>query len=679
MIQNIFYVIIFLLALIISNVINKVFPKIALPLIQVVLGVILGYLGASKLLNVSPELFLGFIIAPLLFRESEEADVRHIFKYISTILFLILPLVFLTALGLGYLSHFMLLSLPLAACFALGASLAPTDAIAVGALSKNFSFPKRVTSILQGEGLLNDASGIITFQIAVLALTTGEFSLPHATIDLVISTLGGAAIGLVLVWLKNLILNLLEYVDARDVIGYLILEFMIPLAAFLLAEVTDVSGIIAVVVAGVLQANGLKRATLFDAQVAKVKNTIWDMVMFILNSVVFLFLGIELHQLVMPLIDNPLYSNTRLIFMVLLMTLALFVLRFVFILLYFRVRTFRKRQDFSLYWNDILLLTFAGSKGTVSIATIFLIPRIGGIPHSLLIFLAASVTALSFLVGIFILPFFAAKKVIHINNITKISILNDVVAELRKDMATAKKKEGYALAIDRYQDRIQSLIIEQESATTSVDFNELKLLIVRLEIEGLEAALRNDEISVATYRIYQRYIRSLSRSIVHDFVSSLQFFSLLVFRALHSLLGQVLHLDWFEKKALVKRQNTRDEITDLYLRNTEIILQALENLESVYDSQLIDFLQTDRLRSAELVTHGGYITQILRRAEPNNLTEMMRAYYLERKSIFEYEMAGNLTPKEARLLRQNVNVLEDFSMNSNHHTLFSGFIEKRKK
>ena len=157
MIHSIFYVIIFLLALVLSNVLNQVFPKLALPLIQVILGIILGFLGASHLLDVDPELFLGFIIAPLLFRESEEADVTHIFKHFSTILFLILPLVFLTALGLGYLTHFLLLGIPLAACFALGASLAPTDAIAVGALSKNFKFPKRITSILQGEGLLNDA------------------------------------------------------------------------------------------------------------------------------------------------------------------------------------------------------------------------------------------------------------------------------------------------------------------------------------------------------------------------------------------------------------------------------------------------------------------------------------------------------------------------------------------
>lgn len=679
MLQNIFYVIIFILALVISNVINKVFPKLALPLVQVVLGILLGFMGASKLVDVSPELFLGLIIAPLLFRESEEADVKHIFKHISTILFLILPLVFLTSLGLGYLTHFLIVGIPLAACFALGASLAPTDAIAVGALSKNFKFPKRITTILQGEGLLNDASGIIAFQIAILALTTGEFSLPMATIDLVKSVIGGALIGMVLVWIKNQILNLLEYVDARDIIGYLLLEFIIPLAAFLIAEVAEVSGIIAVVVAGVLQANGLKKTTLFDAQVTKVKNTLWEMIVFILNSVVFLFLGIELHQLAMPLIRSPFYSNPRLIAMVLVLVVALFTLRFIFLVIYYWFRTFNKKQKFSLYWNDIFLLTFAGSKGTVSIATILLISRIDSVPYSLLIFLAASVTGISFLIGLTVLPLIADKKTVKIDNLAKISILNDVVAQLRTDMEKVKNKEGYAIAIDNYQDRIQKLIIEQESASTSVDFNELQLLIVRLEAEGLENAYRNGEISFPTYRIYQRYIRSIGKSIVHDFVSSLQFFSLIIFRGLHSFFSQILHIELFGRKSREQREVTREEITTLYFKNTEIILQALENLESVYDTQLIDFLQTERLRAAELVAHGGYITRVMHRSEPNNMRQMMRAYYLERKIIFEYEAAGQLTAREARLLRQNVNVLEDYSMESNHHTLLFNFLEKRKK
>ena len=154
---------------------------------------------------------------------------------------------------------------------------------------------------------------------------------------------------------------------------------------------------------------------------------------------------------------------------------------------------------------------------------------------------------------------------------------------------------------------------------------------------------------------------------------------MVLFKTLHLFFSQILHITWFDKPRTEQRAITREEITTLYFKNTEIILEALENLESVYDTQLIDFLQIERLRSAELVAHGGYITHVLHRSEPNNYREMMRAYYLERKSIFEYEAAGQLSPKEAKLLRQNVNTLEDYSMESNHRTLFFNLIEKKKK
>src|SRR5699024_1716577 len=126
------------------------------------------------------------------------------------------------------------------------------------------------------------------------------------------------------------------------------------------------------------------------------------------------------------------------------------------------------------YWNDILLLTFAGSKGTVSIATVLLLPRTVDIPHSLIIFLCAAVTALSFLTGLFVLPLIAAKKVVKVDNLVKISILADVIRELENNLKQVTKEKarlGYNIAIDSYQDRIQKLIIEQESSNTSIDFN----------------------------------------------------------------------------------------------------------------------------------------------------------------------------------------------------------------
>lgn len=180
-------VIAFLFSLIVSNVINRIFPRMPLPLVQLLLGIGFGLLSGGKSINLNPELFLAFVIAPLNFREGEEADVGSFLRYRDFILYLILPLVFVTTLGVGALASKLLpIELPMAAYFALGAALGPTDAVAFISISKRFAFPKRIENILKLEGLLNDASGLVAFQFAVTALVTGYFSLGKASLQLIL-------------------------------------------------------------------------------------------------------------------------------------------------------------------------------------------------------------------------------------------------------------------------------------------------------------------------------------------------------------------------------------------------------------------------------------------------------------------------------------------------------------
>ncbi|WP_276420528.1 cation:proton antiporter [Lactococcus garvieae] len=681
MLQSILHVIIFLLALVFSNVINKIFPKLALPLVQVLIGILFGFGGISEFLHVDPEFFLGFIIAPLLFRESTEAEVKRIVKHRHLIFVLIFPLVFVTALGLGGILHLFYMSIPLAACLALGAALAPTDAIAVGTLSTRFVFPQRIMNILQGEGLFNDASGIVSFQIAVLALVTGTFSLPQATLNLVLSIIGGFAIGIGLSILKNKILEILDDVDARDVSGYLMLEFVMPLAAFALAEVLHVSGIIAVVVAGIFQSNGFRPTTVFDAQVTRVKNSVWETIVFMLNSSVFIFLGIELHSLVFPFLFDRTYSVFWLVFVVLLLTFALFFLRFLILLTYYLVTVKDKGEIFHSYWSELLLLTFSGTKGTVSIATILLLPQLADNTNNLLIFFCASVTGLSFLVSLLALPYFAVEKKRTVNNLTVIAILGDVVQELR-ERVTEKAQNGYHLVIADYQNRIQKLIVEQESAGITENFNTLQLLIIRVEIEGLEDALEKEKISMRTYRTYHRYIHTLEQDLAHDLVSSIQFAQVVTLRALKVLKTRISRFDFqFSRPKVEDMEETRQEISNLYLDNTELVLELLENLGSIYNAQLVDFLQAERFRQAEHIAQGNwnYVNGFRVATELTNIEELMEAYYLERKVIFEYEHTGRIALNEAKKLRQTVNLLEEYALASDHRSFLYDLFEFRKK
>ena len=194
---------------------------------------------------------------------------------------------------------------------------------------------------------------------------------------------------------------------------------------------------------------------------------------------------------------------------------------------------------------------------------------------------------------------------------------------------------------------------------------------MQIENEGLEAALREGKISDESYRIYQYYLRSLEQSISHHLVSSLRFLFLLVVRLMNALFFRILHIELpFRKKRRQKFSEYETELTEVYFSNTELILQALDNLREVYDDQLISYLQLDRLRTAKAI----HLTGLRRRMTTSNLPELMRGYYLERKTIFEYETAGKITSDEAIKLRQNVNSLEDYSMQSHESKGFFAFL-----
>ena len=230
------YAVIFSMILIVSNATNKLVPSLPLPLIQILLGIGWALFVPEENFHLDTELFLALVIGPLLFREAEEADITSVLKHWRVILYLIFPVIFISTISLGWAAHSLWLSLPLAACMAVGAALGPTDLVAFASLSERFSFPKRVSNILKGEGLLNDASGLVAFRVALAALATGSFSLGEAGISLGISIIGGFAVGILTAFVNRWLQTLLLSVRASDIASELLLELSLPLLTFFLAE-----------------------------------------------------------------------------------------------------------------------------------------------------------------------------------------------------------------------------------------------------------------------------------------------------------------------------------------------------------------------------------------------------------------------------------------------------------
>lgn len=664
-------------SLILSNVINRVFPRLPLPLIQIIFGVGIGFLLKGEVFELETELFLAFIIAPLLFREGEESDITSILRNWKLILFLIFPVIFVSTLGIGYLAKAVLpASVPLSACLAIGAALGPTDLVAYSAISKRFSFPKWISYILQGEGLLNDASGLVAFQVAVTALTTGAFSLLDASWNLVISVLGGFLVGLITALFNRLFLTILDNMDAADVTGALLLELVLPISSYFVAEEIHASGIIAVVVAGISLASRFKKITVFDAKLDSVSHTIWGTITFMLNGMVFFLLGTELPTLATPVLSISTCDTLWMFLAIVLLTAIMFGIRFVMISAVFAQRAWRTKRSLKKIWKGATLLTFSGVKGTVSIATILLLPiaNMTALEHSLLLFTVAGVTLLSFLIGILVLPKLATGPAHTTNHYMQIAILNDVVGELEKDLKQSTNQGSVYATIDNYNQRLEDLILEQESNDVKKELANIRVMIMEIESEGLEYAYKKGNISELEYNLYQRYIKGLERRINRGFVSSLSYAFAVFVRGIR----RILHLALTFKFRIEQEENrrgprlteeNRDHMTELYLTNTEQVLEALSNLEGVYHADLLSYLKRSRLREAEIIQSGAFVERVITHLNPDNVDEMLRGYYLERKVINEYEQAELISSRYAKQLRKEVNTLEDYSLKETSNTL----------
>ena len=579
------YLILFLLVLIVSSTTNKLLPFLPLPLVQILLGIVIGLFLPNTDFHLNTELFLALVIGPLLFRESEEADITAILKHWRIIVYLIFPVIFISTLSLGSLAHLLWLSLPLAACLAVGAALGPTD-----------------------------------------------------------------------------------------IASELLLELSLPLVTFFLAEEVHVSGIIAVVVAGILKASRFKKITLLEAQVDTVTETVWHTVNFMLNGSVFVILGMELEIIAEPILTNPIYNPLLLLLSLIALTFLLFAIRFVMIYGYYAYRTRRLKKKLNKYMKDMLLLTFSGVKGTVSIATILLIPSNLEQEYPLLLFLVAGVTLVSFLTGLLVLPHLSDEQEESKDYLMHIAILNEVTLELEKELEDTRNKLPLYAAIDNYHGRIENLILSQENKGAQEDWEALKLLILSIESDGLEQAYEEGKMSERAYRVYQRYLKNMEQGINRKFASRLTYYFLVSLRILRFLLHEVFTLgktfrSWKNEESQKLRALDYDQIAELYLENTEMIIESLENLKGVYKSSLISFMQDSRLRETAIITSGAFVERVINRVKPNNIDEMLRGYYLERKLIFEYEEKRLITTKYAKKLRQNVNNLENYSLKEAANTL----------
>lgn len=417
--------IILLIVLIVSlsGVVIKLLPfQIPLPLMQILLGCMLAAFGMH--LKFDPELFLILFIPPLLFADGRKTSVKDFIHNAREIVGLALVLVVISIIALGYLLYWMLPDVQLAAALALAAVLSPTDAVALGGIVGKGRIEKEKMEIIEGEALMNDASGLVSLKFAI-AIATGllQFNLLQISISFFVVAIGGLAIGVLFTWLYARILRLINKLTHNDPAIQIVLLFLLPFAAYIIAEECHCSGILAAVSAGMtVNHSGMMRNAPLTTRLQS--DSTWSMLTFVFNGFVFILLGIQLPSI----LDNTFIENQndssievwQLCLIVVFVFIVLMGTRFAWLWAMKHMPTMpfgtKRPLAFRSYTTrDLWISTFAGVRGAITLAGVLSIPlTIGG--RYQLVFIAAGIILISLITAVIVLPILLRGSVILDNS-----------------------------------------------------------------------------------------------------------------------------------------------------------------------------------------------------------------------------------------------------------------------
>ncbi|MFA1543071.1 Na+/H+ antiporter [Actinomadura monticuli] len=336
------------------------------PLILVIAGLGLSFVPGVPEFELDPEFVLYVFLPPLLFAAAWQSSYSNLRDNVWSIGLLSVGLVLFTTFAVGYAAHLLVPGLPLSAAFVLGAIVAPPDAVAAVSVAQRLGLPRRTVTVLVGESLFNDATALTAFRVALIAATGAGFTLTEGVGRFLFAAAAGTAVGLLLGpplhWLRTRL---------RDPLVENGVALVAPFAAYLIAESVHASGVIAVVVSGLYLGH---RATESAAVTRLIGHSFWKVMVFLLESVVFLLIGLQLPPVVHGLSDRSWQQLAWWAVAVFAVTVAA---RFAWVFPASRLPRLlsrRERSRESLGWRGLTVVSWAGMRGVVSLAAATAIP-----------------------------------------------------------------------------------------------------------------------------------------------------------------------------------------------------------------------------------------------------------------------------------------------------------------
>ncbi|HCV7057268.1 TPA: sodium:proton antiporter [Staphylococcus aureus] len=523
-------ILIFIAVVILSSFVHTFIPKVPLAFIQIFLGMLLFITPIPVQFNFDSELFMVTMIAPLLFVEGVNVSRVHLRKYIKPVMMMALGLVITTVIGVGLFIHWIWPDLPIGAAFAIAAILCPTDAVAVQAITKGKVLPKGAMTILEGESLLNDAAGIISFKIAVGVLVTGAFSLVDAVQLFLIASIGGAVVGLLIgMALVRFRLTLMRR-GYENINMFTIIQLLTPFVTYLIAELFHASGIIAAVVAGLVHGFERDRIMQVRTQLQMSYNHTWNILGYVLNGFVFSILGFLVPEVIIKIIKTEPHNLIFLIGITIVVALAVYLFRFVWVYVlypyfYLAISPFQKMMTKndddnpttekppkrSLY---ALIMTLCGVHGTISLAIALTLPYFLAGHHAFtyrndLLFIASGMVIISLVVAQVLLPLLTkpAPKTVIGNmsfKVARIYILEQVIDYLNQK-STFETSFKYGNVIKEYHDKLAFLKTVEKDDENSKELERLPKIAFNVETKTLESLVDEGQITNSVLENYMRY------------------------------------------------------------------------------------------------------------------------------------------------------------------------------
>lgn len=539
-------IIILVVGVAVSNVISHFIPAVPISLFQILIGLGLATVGGLNI-EVDSHWFMLLFVAPLLFNDAWRFPKRELWELRGPILGNAILLVLITTLMGGFLIHLVVQQLPLSVALALAAVISPTDPVAVQAIAKRVQLPENIMHVVTGESLVNDATGLVSFNTAVKATVVGSFFIGEALINFAWMTVAGvvtgAIVGAAVIWLRDSIARF----GLNDIVFHTVVTLLIPFIVFWDAEVPlHSSGLIAVVTAGIVAKLLNDRHVGMQSPEATVMSVhTWEVWVYVLNGLIFVLLGMILPSATHNIFQSNQISNLTAVYYGIAVWLIIFVLRVFWAYgIQWGHRLRHKGQAPSLRTAVISGLT--GVRGAVTMAAVLTIPTVtaSGQPfpgRDLVIYLAAMVVILSLLVASVMLPVVTKERTRH--DFTQPEMAQEIDSDETKPDSKADLDETRAriwviqVGIQQLRDlqhddnrriiyelvtRRQKTIRQLRQQVTGEQANydlisdqeqELLATAVEAERDCLQRLLVNEEISSITYSIHAHHLDQVADSL----------------------------------------------------------------------------------------------------------------------------------------------------------------------